>query len=98
MEESPARRIGLPWYKAEDYPSILALMADRHVFASTYTQWLMAAQNNEMVAQQAGIEIVRVLIEPEPFSRWCAARALTPSSAARMEYVAEHRRTTGEEA
>ena len=51
------RRIALPWYSREDYPGILAVVADRHNFAATYDQWLMAAENNELVARQAGLEI-----------------------------------------
>ena len=83
------RRIGLPWYSCDDYPRIREMMSDRHNRAPTYDQWLMAAQNNERVGRQAGLEIGRVMIEPEAFARWCAERSLEPGSAARMEYVSE---------
>jgi hypothetical protein len=85
------RRIALPWYSRENYPGILAVVADRHNFASTYDQWLMAAENNELVARQAGLEIDRVMIEPEAFARWCAEKGAAPDSAARMNYVSEQR-------
>ncbi|HZB62897.1 MAG TPA: hypothetical protein VE423_09525 [Microvirga sp.] len=85
------RRIALPWYSREDYPGILAVAADRHNFAATYDQWLMAAENNELVARQAGLEIDRVMIEPEAFARWCAEKSIAPDSAARRNYVSEQR-------
>lgn len=90
------RRIRLPWYSRENYPGILGVVADRHNFASTYDQWLMAAENNERVARQAGIEIDRVMIEPEAFARWCAGKGAAPDSAARMSYVSEQRSSRDE--
>jgi len=90
------RRIRLPWYSRENYPGILGVVADRHNFASTYDQWLMAAENNERVARQAGLEIDRVMIEPEAFARWCAGKGAAPDSAARMNYVSEQRSSRDE--
>jgi hypothetical protein len=83
------RKIGLPWYNREDYPDIRNMMADRHNLSPSYEQWLAAAENNESVGRQAGLEVERVLIEPSSFSRWCAAQKIEPDSAARMRYVAE---------
>ena len=90
MTEALPRRVGLPWYRREDYPDIRETMADPHHLAPTYDQWLAAAENNERVGQQAELEIERVMIEPAPFARWCAERGLAPDSAARMQYVSRH--------
>jgi hypothetical protein len=90
------RRIALPWYSRENYPGILTVVADRHSFASTYDQWLMAAENNELVARQAGFEIDRVMIEPEAFACWCAEKGIAPDSTARRNYVSEQRSSRDE--
>jgi hypothetical protein len=90
MSETPARRIGLPWYRREDYSRLREMMSDRHNLAPTYDQWLAAAENNESVGRQAGLEIVRVMIEPEAFARWCAEKGMEPGSAARTGYAAEN--------
>ena len=90
MSETPARRIGLPWYSREDYPRVREMMSDRHNLASTYEQWLAAAENNESVGRQAGLDIVRVMIEPDAFARWCAGKGVEPGSAARMDYAKEN--------
>jgi hypothetical protein len=90
MSEMPARRIGLPWYRREDYSRIREMMSDRHNLAPTYDQWLAAAENNESVGRQAGLDIVRVVIEPDAFARWCGEKGIEPASAARMDYAAEN--------
>ncbi|SCY31423.1 hypothetical protein [Microvirga guangxiensis] len=88
------RKIGLPWYSRNDYAEIRNMMADRHNLAPSYEQWLAAAENNESVGIQAGLEIERILIEPSSFSRWCATNGLEPDSVARMRYVAESQAKT----
>ncbi len=89
MTEPTTRKAGMPWYAREDYAAILALMEDPHVLAPAYDQWLAAAQNNEREAERAGVRVVRVRIEPEPFARWCADQGLAPDSRARMCFVNE---------
>jgi hypothetical protein len=65
------------------------MMTDQHNLAPSYDQWLAAAENNEQVGRQAGLEIVRVMIEPAAFARWCAEKGVEPGSAARAQYAAE---------
>lgn len=89
MANEPARRIGLPWYRREDYQRIREMMADRHNLAPTYESWLAAAENNETVGREAGLHVSHILIEPEAFARWCTERGADPDSAARRDYVAE---------
>jgi hypothetical protein len=89
MTDAPPRRIGLPWYNREDYLRIRDMMTDRHNLASTYDTWLAAAENNENVGRQAGLQISRIMIEPDTFAKWCTEKGLEPDSAARTKYVAE---------
>lgn len=89
MTDAPPRRIGLPWYSREDYPRIRDMMIDPHNLAPTYDAWLAAAENNEDVGRQAGLQILRITIEPDSFARWCAEKGVEPGSAARMGYVSE---------
>ncbi|WP_457090149.1 hypothetical protein [Microvirga sp. P5_D2] len=96
MQDAPRRIIGLPWYRREDYPAIRQMMADPHVLAPVYDQWLAAAENNESVGRQAGLEIARIMIVPEEFKAWCLAQGVEPDSAARTKYASE--RTSAESA
>ena len=77
MTDTPTRRIGLPWYRREDYPRIRDMMSDRHNLAPTGPAMRLEEFDD------------RVPIEPEAFARWCAKRGVEPGSAARMEYVSE---------
>jgi hypothetical protein len=88
MTDEPPRRIGLPWYRREDYQRIREIMTDRHNLAPTYESWLAAAENNEIVGMEAGLQLRRILIEPEAFAVWCAEKGVKPDSAARRDYVA----------
>jgi hypothetical protein len=90
VPDTPRRIVGLPWYRREDYPTIRQMMADPHVLAPAYDQWLAAAENNETVGQQAGLEMVRVMIAPDEFKVWCLAQGLEPDGAARARYAREH--------
>jgi hypothetical protein len=89
MTDAPPRQIGLPWYSREDYPRIRDMMIDRHNLAPTYDAWLAAAENNESVGRQTGLQITRIMIEPDAFAKWCMEKGLEPDSTARMTYVAE---------
>ena len=89
MTDAPPRRIGLPWYTREDYPRIREMISDPHNLAPSYDAWLAAAENNESVGRQAGLQIIRVTVEPDAFAAWCREQGLEPDSAARTRYVAD---------
>jgi len=89
MTGTGQRVIGLPWYSRDDYPAIRGMMTDAHNLAPSYDQWRMAAENNERVAQEAGLHVVRVTMTPDEFAAWCAARNLEPASSARSRWVQE---------
>jgi hypothetical protein len=93
-----SRSVGVPWYSRVDYPRILAIMEDAATLAPSYDGWLVAAQNNEAEARRAGIEVVRVPLDPETFTRWCADRGSARTRAARVAFVNEvMRRDAGDE-
>jgi hypothetical protein len=89
MTNGSARRIGLPWYRREDYQRIREMMTDPHTLAPTYETWLAAAENNEAVGREAGLQVRRILIEPDAFAQWCAEKGVEPNGAARRDYVAD---------
>ncbi len=92
------RIVGVPWYAKEHYPQIRAIMEDAHTLAPTYETWVMAAENNEAEARRAGVEVVRVPIDPDTFTRWCADREVPCTRTARVEFVNEvMRRDAGDE-
>ena len=93
-----SRIVGVPWYAREHYVQILSIMADAHTLAPTYEAWRIAAENNEREARRAGVQVVRVPVDPDTFARWCADRGVARTRAARVEFVNEAmRRDAGDE-
>jgi hypothetical protein len=88
MMDSPgARTIGLPWYNREDYARVRAVMTDPETLAPIYDGWLMAALNNEAVARQAGLQVVRAFVDPEGFPKWCGEQGLEANAKARARFA-----------
>jgi hypothetical protein len=86
---SSSQVIGMPWYRSDDYARLREMMTDPHSMAPDYEAWRASAENNEQVAKAAGLSILRVAIDPETFSEWCAERRLPLNSGARMRFANE---------
>jgi hypothetical protein len=70
------------------------LVADRHALAADFATWRVSAEHNETTARSVGLEVVRVLIQPDVFLAWCAERDLEPNATARTQYAEEVARTS----
>jgi hypothetical protein len=82
--------VGLPWYKREDFDALRSWFTDGGKFPKTYDEWLRAAEMRESQLRANGTRVVRALIEPEPFNRWCANQGIVPDSKARSRYASEY--------
>jgi hypothetical protein len=70
-------------------------MIDQHTLASTFDEWRLSAEHNEQVARSIGIEVIRVVIEAEAFTAWCAGRRVEPNSGAGTRFAEEEARPGG---
>jgi hypothetical protein len=80
------RATGMAWYRREDYPRILKIMADK--LPATYDEWLRGAERGERELKSKGHIIVRAMIDPETFPFWCHTRGLKLDSQARTTFSA----------
>jgi hypothetical protein len=95
---SSQRIVAVPWYRREDYARIREIMEDADSLAPSYDHWLTAAENNEAEARRVGVQVVRVPVDPETFTRWCVDRGSARTRTARVEFVNEAmRRDMGDE-
>lgn len=80
---------GLPWYEAETYQRVCALMHDQDRLFGTHTEWLAAAQRTEEGLRRQGVRTVRVALDLAQFPAWCAAHrsGLHIDAQARMQYA-----------
>jgi hypothetical protein len=81
--------IALAWYRREDYPKILDVMADRSEMHDTYDEWLPSAERVERYLVSTGENVVRAFIDPEAFRAWCEQRGLRPVADTRTRYAIE---------
>lgn len=83
-----SRRVGLPWYDPEQYEALRASLADGGKLPPDYERWRIATEQIEREVQRSGVEVIRVLIEPDVFKAWCERAELPPNAAARSRYAA----------
>ena len=81
--------VGLAWYRREDYPLILEMMADRGKMHGTYDEWLRDVERLEQHLVGEGRTVKHVAIDPERFRAWCNQHNLKPAAKARSRFVAE---------
>jgi len=79
--------IGIPWYKKEHYPRILAIFTDGHNLPDTFDDWLKKAQDIADRIESRGSTVIKVDIDPETFPAWCMSRGLNIDSNARNYFV-----------
>src|SRR5262245_55125000 len=76
-------QIGLAWYRREDYPLILEMMADRREMHRTYDEWLREVRRLEQHLVSEGRAVKYVVIDPARFRAWCDQHNLKPVAKAR---------------
>ena len=81
--------VGLAWYRREEYPRILEMMADRSEMHDTYDEWLRDVERLEQRLVSEGHAVTHVIIDPEIFRSWCDQHNLKPVAKARSQFVAE---------
>lgn len=77
-------KIGVAWFRTErDYHSLVPQFQDGAAFPSAYDDWVKMAVEDEDRLFMAGLQPVRVPLDPYLFPGWCAARALAMNAHAR---------------
>lgn len=88
-EDKPLPAVGAYWIKEADYPALLRIFDDGDKMPPTWKEWLKMAEEMESGLKAYGHPVMRVAIDPNTFSDWCAAHGTTPGRAGRRQFVAE---------
>jgi hypothetical protein len=88
LEEEGVRAIGIPWMREEDYPALIRIFEDGHMFDS-WEQWSQRAETTEKQFQSEGVIVLRAYLDPATFPAWCAARNISPGREARTQFGIE---------
>ena len=89
MTDDPPLVIGIPWYRREDYPAVLAIMHDAQLLPSTWEEWHEIAERVERDMKASDHLVIRIAIDPETFPAWCLAHGLNVDAEARSRFAAE---------
>jgi hypothetical protein len=87
-EDRPPPAVGVYWIGEDDYPALLEIFADGHKMPRTWKEWLKMAEEMERGLKAYGHPVMRVRIDPNTFSDWCAAHGTSPGGEGRKKFVA----------
>lgn len=87
-EGRPPPAVGAYWIKEEDYPVLLRVFDDGSKLPRTWKEWLKIAEEMERGLKAYGHVVMRVPIDPNTFSDWCAANGVRTGGEGRKRFVA----------
>jgi hypothetical protein len=87
-EDAPPPAVGVYWIDEEDYPALRGLFEDGDKMPLTWKEWLKMAEEMKRGLESYGHPVMKVRIDPQTFSDWCAAQGTGPSREARKRFVA----------
>ena len=88
MTEQPTIQ-AMVWYKKEDWQELRSYFTDAHLLPEKYEDWLIRAEEALANAQNDGIHVMKVFIDPETFPQWCEKKGCVPDANARTELAIE---------
>ncbi|WP_066120293.1 hypothetical protein [Blastomonas sp. CCH2-A2] len=89
MARVPTIGVGIPWYRRDDYPRILQIMADSDELSPTYDEWEKRAQFKERDVIASGLTPYRAYIEPDKFRAWCVMRGRELNADSRIMFAGD---------
>ena len=84
-----AARLGVAWYRPEEWSRLLEIAADRDELEDTYEEWLENAEARLQEMAEAGIYATRVDIDVRELQDWCIAHKRPIDGSGRAVFTAE---------
>ncbi len=78
--------IGVLWLHPEDYPRFREICGDE--VDDSYDAWRIQIEGKMVALTAQGVEVERVLINPDEFAAWCEENGYEPDGEARAMYPA----------
>ena len=79
----------IAWYRLQDWNELTIMLPDLKPFSGTYQEWLQRAEKSLRENEGNGRTVIRVVIYPERFRRWCRYQGLDIDAEAHKEFVNE---------
>ena len=84
----PKVKVGVAWYKREQWQLLRDVSLDREEMEATYTEWKKDAEKALEQLQQGGLDVVKVHVEIEDLLDWCLEQNIPVNATVRSRYAA----------
>lgn len=82
-------RIGIAWYRREQWQRLRQVSSDVDDLEETYEEWLNEASQTVRILKSIGASFEKVDVDVEELLRWCKDRGLSVDANARSGFAAE---------
>ena len=80
-EESLNMKLGVAWYKPDQWERLREVSEDREDIEETFDEWQVNAKKGIRLMQSQGIIPEKVLVDVEELLAWCSGKGLPPNPA-----------------
>jgi hypothetical protein len=80
--------IAFGWYTPKSWARLLEVSVDAEGMASSYEEFATAGEKKVQMFEDAGVEVTKVMIDPDHMAAWCKRHGLILDSIARASYGA----------
>ena len=89
MKPSGQLKLGIAWFRLEQWSRLLEISEDREDLEETFAEWESLAEEKLRDLRAQGLDAEKVTIDLEELLAWCKSRGLSVDGRARSQYVAE---------
>lgn len=82
------KTIGVAWFRADEWPALLAASADRANLPETFAEFEALAEGKMAGFASRGVHLDRVVISVPALVRWCSATGRPVDGGARASFAA----------
>ena len=86
-DDTASSRIGVAWYRREQWGRLLEVSSDRAELEDTYDEWQALAEENLRKLAQHGYILHKVDIDVEELLSWCNSHNRSVDGDARSEFT-----------
>jgi hypothetical protein len=83
------KRIGIPWYRRDQWHLLRAVAPDSEQLEPSYPAWEKNASEQIWDLERRGFVVYRVDVDLGELLRWCEIKGLTPDASTRTRFAQE---------
>jgi hypothetical protein len=87
LRQQGITHVGLPWFEAQSYQQVVAIMEDRHGMHRTHAQWQAGARKTEEALRREGFVTVRAVLRLPDFIDFCTRHGQRVNAEGRTHFA-----------